>query len=84
MLERDVNNMADYFGQFAPELLDTDYAHEIWKLYESAELTPHVVLTGVFEHSNVEADIAAVLREIEDARLENERRKAAREENEED
>ena len=80
MLERDVNNMSDYFGRFAPELIETDYAHEIWDLYESGKLTPHVVLTGKFEHSNVEADIEAVLREIEDARLEMERRKAAREE----
>ncbi|MET0357706.1 MAG: PA4780 family RIO1-like protein kinase [Cellvibrio sp.] len=80
MLERDVNNMSDYFGQFAPELLETDFAHEIWDLYESGKLTPHVTLTGKFEHSNVDADIAAVLREIEDARLDMERRKAAREE----
>lgn len=80
MLERDVNNMAEYFSQFAPELLNTDYAHEIWALYESGALTPHVKLTGHFEHSSVEADIASVLREIEDARLDMERRKAAREE----
>lgn len=80
MLERDVKNMADYFGRFAPELLATDYAHEIWDLYESGNLSPNVVLTGKFEHPTVEADIAAVLREIEDARLEMERKKAAREE----
>jgi len=80
MLERDVKNMAEYFGQFAPELLATDYAHEIWALYESGKLNPGVKLTGKFEHSAIEADIAAVLREIEDARLEMERKKAAREE----
>jgi RIO kinase 1 len=79
MLERDVNNMTDYFGRFAPELLETDYAHEIWALYESGKLTPNVKLTGKFEHSTTEADIASVLREIEDARLDMERRKAARE-----
>jgi len=80
MLERDVNNMSDYFGRFAPELLKTDYAHEIWDLYESGKLHPSVKLTGKFEHSTSEADIASVLREIEDARLDMERRKAAREE----
>jgi len=80
MLERDVNNMSDYFGQFAPELIETDYAHEIWDLYESGKLNPSVKLTGKFEHSTTEADIDAVLREIEDARLDMERRKAAREE----
>ena len=84
MLERDVNNMADYFGQFAPELLETEYAHEIWKLYETGTLHPAVVLTGKFEHSTQEADIESVLREIEDARAENERRKAALEADDED
>jgi len=76
MLERDVNNMRDYFGQFAPELLATDFAHEIWELYETGKLHPQVQLTGKFEHNNVEADIAAVLREIEAAKLEDERRRA--------
>jgi RIO kinase 1 len=80
MLERDVNNMSDYFGRFAPELLETDYAHEIWALFESGKLNPSVKLTGKFEHSTTEADIESVLREIEDARLDMERRKAAREE----
>ena len=84
MLERDVNNMSDYFGQFAPELIETDYAHEIWDLYESGKLNPSVRLTGKFEHSTTEADIDAVLREIEDARLDMERRKAAREEAEDE
>ena len=76
MLERDVNNMRDYFGQFAPELMATDFAHEIWDLYETGKLHPQVKLTGKYEHSNVEADIASVLREIEAARLEAERRRA--------
>jgi RIO kinase 1 len=84
MLERDVTNMSEYFGQFAPELRNTDYAHEIWDLYESSKLHPAVVLTGKFEHSTVEADIESVLREIEEARLEMERRKAARAEAEND
>jgi RIO kinase 1 len=80
MLQRDVNNMSEYFGQFAPELLKTDFAHEIWDLYEKGKLNPSVKLTGKFEHSTAEADIEAVLREIEDARLDMERRKAARSE----
>jgi len=84
MLERDVNNMSDYFGRFAPELIETDYAHEIWDLYESGKLNPSVKLTGKFEHSTTEADINAVLREIEDARLDMERRKAAREQAEDE
>ncbi|MCK5335571.1 MAG: serine protein kinase RIO, partial [Gammaproteobacteria bacterium] len=30
MLERDVNNMTTYYAQYAPELLETKYAKEIW------------------------------------------------------
>jgi RIO kinase 1 len=33
MLLRDVANLRDFFGQFAPELLSTDYGPEIWSLY---------------------------------------------------
>jgi RIO kinase 1 len=68
MLERDVNNLADYFGQFAPELLTTQYGKEIWKLYESGLLTPDVKLTGYFKDSNKRADLRGIMREINDAR----------------
>ena len=45
MLERDVRNMAECFGQFAPELKYTKYAKEMWALYEAGKLTPHTQLT---------------------------------------
>ncbi|HEX4940855.1 MAG TPA: PA4780 family RIO1-like protein kinase [Candidatus Kapabacteria bacterium] len=83
MLERDVQNLADYFGQFAPELLDTRYAKEIWALYESGELTPESHLTGEFEEDETPADLDSLLREIMDARDEEERRKAAEEQGDE-
>ena len=51
MLERDVNKMTGYYGLYAPELLDTRYAKEIWALYENGELHPEVELTGHFEES---------------------------------
>ena len=35
MLLRDVANLRDFFGRFAPELLATDYGTEIWALYEA-------------------------------------------------
>lgn len=82
MLERDVNNMSTYFGQFAPELITTEYAYEIWALFEAGKLNPHVVLTGTFEHSTTSADVESVLREIEDVKAEAERRRAALEESE--
>jgi RIO kinase 1 len=49
MLGRDVDNLADYFGQFAPQLLTTRYGEEIWALYEAGSLHPDSVLTGRFE-----------------------------------
>jgi RIO kinase 1 len=75
MLVRDVNNMRDYFGQYAPDLLVTHYAEEIWDLYEHGNLHPDVKLTGEFAESNVDADIATMMRIIEHAREEEEDRK---------
>ena len=70
MLLRDVNNLRDFFGGFAPDLLSTDYGHEIWALYESGSLTPDTPLTGRYERQPGAVDLSGVLREIEDARLE--------------
>jgi RIO kinase 1 len=75
MLERDVNNLAAYFGRFAPELLTTSYGKEIWKIYESGNLTPDVKLTGHFKGSNKQADVNSIMREINDARDDAIRRK---------
>lgn len=67
MLTRDVENMARYFGRFAPELLKIDYAGEIWSLFQLGNLDPQVALTGTFERSQERADLAAVMREIDAA-----------------
>jgi len=75
MLERDVDNLADYFGRFAPELLTTQYGKEIWKLYETGELTPQTELTGQFQGSTKKADVRSIMREISDARDEALRRR---------
>jgi len=75
MLERDVKNLAEYFGRFAPELLTTSYGKEIWKLYEKGSLKPDVKLTGYFKGNNKKADVKGVLREIKDARDEAIKRK---------
>ena len=77
MLERDVGNLALYFGQFAPELLTTTYGKEIWHLYESGKLTPETKLTGHFKGRNLEADLESIMREINDAREEALARKHA-------
>lgn len=77
MLQRDVRNMAEYFGQFAPELLDTHYAEEMWALFEEGKLTPDSPLTGKVEETQDSADVQAVLREIKAALADEARRQAA-------
>lgn len=79
MLERDVANMSGYFGRFAPELKATRYAREMWSLYEAGELRADSPLTGEFAEDDHEADVGGVLREIDAARLDDARRRAARE-----
>lgn len=78
MLERDVNNMTTYYGQYAPELLGTEYAKEMWALYETGELTPNTKLTGVFIDDGADADVDGLMAEInavmEEARLRKERK----------
>jgi RIO kinase 1 len=70
MLARDVNNLKIYFGQFAPVLLETQYAEEIWALYEHGELHPEVELTGRYAYEKPPVDLEGVMREIDDARAE--------------
>ncbi len=67
MLARDVKNLADYFGQFAPELLNTQYAKEIWALYERGDLKLDSQLTGRFADTNKAVDMQSVMREIKNA-----------------
>lgn len=77
MLLRDVRNLATYFGQFAPELLDTDYGNEIWALYQHSELHPDSVLTGHFERVEKEVDLKSVMREISDTLKDEQARQLA-------
>ncbi len=78
MLERDVNNMGASFGRSAPNLLETEYAREIWNLYEAGDLTPESALTGRFAREHAAADVDAVLEQIESERLEAEARQRRR------
>ena len=71
MLLRDVGNLRDFFGQFAPELQATDYGPEIWSLYQAGLLSNETSLTGRFERAHADVDMQAVLREIDDARAED-------------
>ena len=76
MLERDINNITDYYAQFAPELKTTQYGKEMWALYEAGELDPDLVLTGIFEEEEIAADIDGVMEEIKAALAEEQARQA--------
>jgi RIO kinase 1 len=71
MLMRDVANLRDFFGQFAPALLKTDYGPEMWSLYQAGLLSNETPLTGIYERAHADVDMQAVLREIDDARAED-------------
>jgi RIO kinase 1 len=71
MLLRDVANLRDFFGQFSPPLLQTDFGPEIWSLYQAGALSNDTVLTGQFKAPSKAVDLGGVLREIDDARAEN-------------
>lgn len=75
MLLRDVANLRDFFGQFAPELRNTQFGPEIWSLYQAGLLSNDTPLTGRFEHARADVNMQAVLREIDDARAEHAARK---------
>src|SRR5882757_9790056 len=80
MLERDVKNITDTLGRFAPELLNTNYAAEMWAMFEQGVLTPDAQLTGVFIKDETPAEIGAVMFAIDDAREEAVRRQLGRDE----
>lgn len=68
MLERDVNNITEALGQFAPELLQTNFAAEMWELFEQGELKADSVLTGVHRKVDAVVDLEEVVLAIDDAR----------------
>jgi RIO kinase 1 len=79
MLERDVNNIRGTLGRFAPELLATEFAREMWAQFAQGELTGDSKLTGVFARDEATADADGVLVAVEDAREEALRRELGRE-----
>jgi RIO kinase 1 len=80
MLERDVNNIRGTLGRFAPELLATEFAREMWAQFEQGELTADSKLKGVFARDQTTADADSVLLAVEDAREEALRRELGRKE----
>jgi RIO kinase 1 len=71
MLLRDVANLRDFFGQFAPELRATQYGPEIWSLYQRGLLSNDTVLTGRYTPIRTDVDLGSIMREIDAARDED-------------
>ncbi len=80
MIERDVTNLAVFFGQFAPQLLASEFGREIWGLFEAGLLLPGAKLTGRVAPEARPADPGAVLRELALARKEEREAAALRRE----
>ena len=76
MLKRDVNNITQYFSNFAPELINTRYGDEIWSLYVEGNLQPDIALTGIYNEPNRATNIDTVMLEIKATIAEEEARLA--------
>ena len=79
MLERDVNNIRGTLGRLAPELLETEFAREMWAQFEQVELTADSKLTGAFARDEAIVNPDTVLLAVEDAREEALQRELGRE-----
>jgi len=79
MLARDVNNLRSTLGRFAPDILATEFAREMWTLFEQGKLNRGSELTGVAAPDERSTDPDSVLVAIDDAREEALRRQLGRE-----
>lgn len=79
MLERDVNNIRGTLGRFAPQLLATEFAREMWARFEQGELTADSKLTGAFARDETLVNPDTVLLAVQDAREEALQRELGRE-----
>jgi RIO kinase 1 len=70
MLLRDVANLREFFGRFAPELHETRHGEDIWHLYERGLLRPETQLSGALPRDTGPVDLGEVLRAVNDARAE--------------
>jgi RIO kinase 1 len=76
--------MTQYYGQFAPELLTTQFAKEIWALYQAGDFDPEAELTGEYQAPTAAADVDAVLDEIKAAFAQMQERQLRQQEQDDD
>ena len=62
---RDVKNLKNYLGRFAPQLRRTQYGREIWDLYRNGQLHPDSPLTGRPKRNRQRVDVNSVIAEIQ-------------------
>ena len=67
MLLRDVNNMRDFFADFAPDIAATDFGREIWALFEAGDLHEDSQLSGAGVYDETVADLAELFAIMDDA-----------------
>ena len=77
LLIRDVDNLTSFLGRFDPTANGLPYGQEMWSVYERGELRPDTVLNGQWRPLETETDTAAILRDIEEAELDEQRRRTA-------
>jgi RIO kinase 1 len=66
LLLRDVKNLTNFLGRFAPHLRKRQYGKEMWALYERNALNPETRLTGRFKRSSRNADTHSLIEQIQD------------------
>ena len=64
MIKRDIDNLTAYFGRFAPELAQSDYATEIWSFYQRGKL-PQAQLTGNVKQQDKPVNVGNILQIID-------------------
>jgi len=75
LLLRDVDNLHRFLERFSPEQPRRAHAEEMWSLYESNRLAADTRMRGDYRPPEAKADTDEVLSLIDDANLEEQRRR---------
>lgn len=75
LLVRDVDNLTQFLGRFAPELSRMRFGPEMWDLYEQGTLRVGTPLTGRWRPKARAVDVGSVMSEIQAVAVEEGRRR---------